>query len=90
MEKYSPTPAERRWCIDTIARISDYIPKHYTGVIKARLQKKGIEVDNRYITDCRNMKRHDVNVVKELEQMARDLNRLPRISNRADILRKKK
>lgn len=89
MESYSPTPAERRECRDIIVRIVDYLPKQYTLVAQARLKNQGIVVERRYITDCKNMLRHDIRVVKVLEQMVRDYNSLPKIATREDIRRRK-
>jgi hypothetical protein len=89
MSQKSLTPADRRWCIDTIVRISDFLPTQYSLVAQERLRKQGIEVSRRYITDCKNLKRYNVTVVSTLEQMVRDLNKLPRISNREDIRRRK-
>ena len=88
MEFFSPTPAERRWCRDTIVRIVDYLPRQYSLVAQARLKKKGIEVSTRYIIDCKNMLRHDPRVVEVLEQMARDHSTLTKVANRHDIRRK--
>lgn len=88
MAKHSPTPAERRWCTDTIVKIADYLPRQYSLVAQARLKSKGIEVSRRYITDCKNLLRHDARVVKVLEQMARDLEKGPKIITKEDIKRK--
>lgn len=84
------TPADRRWCIDTIVRISDFLPIQYSLVAQARLREQDIEVSRRYITDCKNLKRYNPDVVRTLEQMVRDLNHFPKIATREDIRRRKK
>lgn len=87
MERFSPTPEEKEWCIQTVSRISHQIPKQYTGIVKARLKNQGIEVTTRYIIDCKNMLRHDIRVVRVLEDLARDLNRTNKVFDREKILR---
>lgn len=87
MEKFSPTPEEKEWCIQTVSRIANQIPKQYTGIVKARLKNQGIEVNNRYIIDCKNMLRYDIRVVKVLEDLARDLNRTNKVYDREKIRR---
>ena len=73
MEKYSSTPEEKEWCIQTISRIPNHLPKQYSTLTKARLEKQGNEVSTRYIIDCRNLLRYDTRVVKALEELTQDL-----------------
>lgn len=70
MKTYSPTPAERRWCRKTIDQIADRLPIKYTTEAQRILQEQGIEVSKRYITDCMNLYRHDINVVRVLEHLS--------------------
>lgn len=86
--KYSTTESEQTWCIDTISRIKAYLPKHYTGVAQARLKKLGVDVSSRYITDCKNLRRHDARVVAVLEQMARDSGKSIKLPTRDEIMKK--
>lgn len=86
--KYSPTREEQRWCRETIDRINDLIPKHYTGVALARLESLGISVTQREVIDCRNGRRHDIRIVSVLEQMARDLGKRPNLPTRDEIRQK--
>ena len=88
MEKFSPTPEEKEYCIQTVMRINNQIPHQYSDMVKARLERKGIEVNNRYIIDCKNLLRHDIRVVKVFEELARDRNSKNKVYNRNDILRK--
>ena len=88
MKDYSPTPEEKEWCIQTVMRIKNQIPGQYSGIVKARLESQGIEKSNRYIIDCKNLLRHDIRVVRVLEDLARDLNRKIKLPDRNDIRRK--
>lgn len=88
MEKYSPTPEEKEWCIETVRRIESQIPKQYTGIVKSRLESKGIKVSNRYIIDCKNMLRYDIRVIRVLEDLARDLSRRNNVYTLEDIKNK--
>ena len=88
MNKYRSTPAERRWCIDTIARIEDYIPNQYSELAQARLRQQGIEVSCYYIRQCKKLARHDERVVKVLEQIARDSSKSIKLPTRDEIQKK--
>ena len=87
MEKYSSTPEEKEWCIQTIMRIANQIPQQYSDRVKARLNRQGIEVSNRYIIDCKNLLRYDIRVVKVFEDLARDLNSTNKAFDREKIIR---
>lgn len=88
MKTYNSTPADRRWCIDTIVRIEDFIPNHYSELAQARLRQQGIEVTRYYIRQCKKLVRHDVRVVKVLEQIARDSGKSIKLSTKDEIKQK--
>lgn len=88
MEKFSPTPEEREWCRHTVISIANQLPKQYSAVTQARLKKQGVEVSRRYICDCKNLLRHDIRVVRVLEDLARDLGKKNKFYGREEILKK--
>lgn len=88
MNKYRSTPAERRWCIDTIAQIQDFLPSQYSDLAQARLRQQGIEVSRYYIRQCKKLVRHDERVVKVLEQIARNSGKSIQLPTRDEIKQK--
>lgn len=88
MEKYRSTTIERKWCIDTIVRIEDFIPNHYSELAQARLRQQGIEVSCYYIRQCKKLYRHDIRVVKVLEQIARESSKSIKLPTRDEIKQK--
>ena len=73
MEKQNLTPEQKEWCRNTMMRISKLIPKQYSLFLKARLKKQGLNVNLRYICDCKNLICYDTRVVKALEELTQDL-----------------
>lgn len=89
MAKRTHTRAEKRWCMETILNIQEDLPYQYSAEVQLKLRRKGIEVSEQYIRQCRQLRRFDSRVVEEMEKLARRMRfDTSRIHDEDTLLRK--